>query len=238
MKERIEDYFDAKLAEAEKRQVEADLVTDSDLADDAAFYLQARVAAQEAAHESLLKEKHQQWSNLSGHRAKRLSLNNWIGIAAIGLLLILSVFYFNNPFQKNLSQQAEDLLANNLNELPVHLGEEETSLQSAIQAYNKQQYAQSTEIADSYLVTHPQDPEALKVLGLAYLQLRAYEKALPYFQQLSAQTALYSNPGKYYEALTYLLRNGSGDEETARKLLNEVVSNNLTGKQEALKLLE
>ncbi len=238
MKERIEHYFDAELTEAERRQIEADLATDIDLADDTAFYLQARIAAQQAAHENLLKNKHQQWLSLSERQPRHLSRNNWISIAAAVLLVILPIFYFNNPFQNDLSTRAEYFLTNNLKELPVHLGDEEAFLQNALQAYNQQHYAQSIEAANTYLAQHPQDAEALKVLGLAQLQLRAYDKALSYFQQLSAQTQLYSNPGKYYEGLTYLLRNQPGDEDMAKKLLNEVITNSLEGKQDALKLLE
>src|SRR5690606_17098014 len=97
MKEQIEDYFDAKLTEAEKRQIEANLAADSDLADDTAFYLQARVAAQQAAHEVLLKEKHRQWIGLNERRPKRLSRNSWMGIAAAVIFITLSVWYFSNP---------------------------------------------------------------------------------------------------------------------------------------------
>src|SRR5690606_24175861 len=180
-------------------------------------------APQQAAHEALLKEKHRQWIGLNERRPKRLSRNSWMGIAAAVIFITLSVWYFSNPFQSDLSTRAENFLASNLKELPLHLGNEEASLQSAVQAYNQQQYEQSIEVADTYLANHPQDAEALKVLGLAYLQLGAYNEALSYFQQLSAQTQLYSNPGKYYEALGHLLRKQPGDEETARELLNEVI---------------
>src|SRR5690606_17688493 len=135
MKERIEHYFDAELTEAERREVEMELITDSDLADDTAFYLQARIAAHQAARDTLLARKHQQWLGLSEHEPRHFSRNNWISIAAAILLVILSVFYFNNPFQDDLSKRAENFLTSNLKELPVHLGDEEVSLQNAIQAY-------------------------------------------------------------------------------------------------------
>lgn len=238
MEERIEHYFNAKLTGAEKQQFETDLTANTDLADDTAFYLQARVAAQRAAHEGLLKEKHQQWSALANDSSKTLSRNSWIGIAAAVLLIILSIFYFNDSFQKDLSVRAENYLANNLKELPLHLSDEEQSLQGAIQDYNQQKYKESIVSAVTYLVQHPSDADALKVIGLAQLQLQKYDEALPYFQQLAAQTQLYSNPGKYYKAITYLLRDQPGDQEKAKNLLNEIIEKNLEGKQEALKLLK
>lgn len=238
MEERIEHYFDAKLTEAEKQQFEADLVANTDLADDTAFYLQACLAAQRVAHEDLLKKKHQQWNALAKDSPKALSRNSWIGIAAAVLIIVLSIFYFNNSFQKDLSVRAENYLVNNLKELPLHLSDEEQSLQGAIQDYNRQKYKESIVSAVAYLIQHPADAEALKVIGLAQLQLQKYDEALSYFQQLAAQTQLYSNPGKYYEAITYLLRDQPGDQETAKKLLNEVIERNLEGKQDALKLLK
>jgi len=238
MEERIEHYFDAELTKAEKRQFEEDLSANPDLADDAAFYLQSRIAAKQAAHETLLEEKHQRWSGLSEEQPKRLSRGDWMSIAAAILLVIAAVFYFNNPFKRDLSVRAESYLANNLKELPVHLGDEGQRLQGAIQAYNQQQYEPAITLTAIYLSQHPADAEALRVIGLAHLQKKEYDQALDYFQQLSAQTRLYSNPGKYYEGLTYLLRNQEGDKVQGRKLLEEVIANNLEGKQDAMKLLE
>lgn len=238
MEERIEQYFDAELTEAEKRQFEADLSANPDLADDVAFYLQSKLAAKQTVYEELLKEKHQQWLSLEKEQPKRLSRNSWISIAAAILLIFFSLFYFNNPFNSDLHSRAESYLATNLKELPVNLGDEEVSLQGAIQAYNRQQYDQAIASAEVYLTQYPRDAEALRVIGLAHLQRRAYDNALPYFQQLGTQTQLYSNPGKYYEALTYLLRNHPGDQQAGEKLLNEIIEKNLEGKQDALKLLK
>lgn len=238
MEERIERYFDAELTEAEKRQLEADLSTDPDSADDAVFYLQSKIAAKEAAYEALLKEKHAQWSGLEEEPPKRLSRGGWMRIAAAILLIVSIVFYFNNPFYSSLSSRAEQYVATHLKELPLHLGDEEVSLQGAIQAYNQQQYESAIALAGTYLAQRPADTEALKVLGLAHLQKGAYDHALDYFQQLGAQKELYSNPGKYYEALTYLLRHTEGDEVQAKQLLQEVIAKDLEGKQDALKLVE
>jgi tetratricopeptide (TPR) repeat protein len=238
MEERIERYFDAQLNEAEKRQLEIDLSAKPDLADDAAFYLQSKLAAKQVAYDLLLKGKHAQWSGLNQEPTKLLSSRSWISIAAAVLLIVLSVFYFNNPFQSDLNDRAKHYVATHLKELPVHLGDEEVSLQGAIQAYNQQHYENAIALASVYLAQHPTDADAFKVLGLAHLQKGEYDQALDYFQQLSAQVERYSNPGKYYESLSYLLRNQDGDEAKAQQLLEEVIAKDLEGKKDALKLLE
>lgn len=238
MEERIERYFEQELTAEERRQLEEAIAHDPELADEVAFYLQSKVAAKEAAYDTLLQEKHSQWSRLKEEPVKRLSRGSWISIAAAVLLIVSIVFYFNNPFKSSLNSRAVHYVATNLKELPLHLGDEEVSLQGAIQAYNQQQYEVAISTANTYLTQHPADTEALKVLGLAHLQKGAYNQALDYFRQLSAQTGLYSNPGKYYEALTYLLRHADGDEAQARQLLQEVIANDLEGKQDALKLVE
>lgn len=238
MNERIEQYFDAALTEAERKRLEADWATDPDLADDTAFYLQVRLAAQQIAHETLLKKKHEQWTNLTLNSSKPFMPKRWLGIAAAVLLLFFSVWYFNQSFQDDLSGRAKDYVGHQLKELPLHLGEEEQLLQQAIASYNQQQYHEAIRLTQSYLARYPQDVEAWKVIGLAQLQGGAYTEALYQFHRLGDQTQLYNNPGKYYEALTYLLRNAPGDEEKAKKLLQEVVDKNLEGKQDALKLLK
>jgi len=238
MEERIERYVDAELTEAEKQQFEADLAQDAALADDLAFYLQSKVAAQQAAHEALLAEKHKQWNTLEAEPPRSLTRSAWMSMAASVLLVVAILFYFNNPFKQSLNDRAETYLATHFKTLPVHLGDESQSLQGAIQAYNQQQYEPAITLAAIYLSQHPQDAEALRVIGLAHLQKKEYHEALAYFQQLSAQTQLYSNPGKYYEGLTYLLRNQEGDEAQGRKLLEEVIAQNLEGKPEAMELLE
>lgn len=238
MEERIEQYVDAELTDVEKRQFEADLVNDPTLADDLAFYLQSKTAAKEAACETLLEEKHRQWSTLEAEQARRLSPSTWMSIAASVLLVIAVLFYFNNPFKSSLSNRTEQYVATHLKELPVHLGDEGQHLQGAIQAYNQQQYDPAITLATIYLSQHSKDADALRVIGLAHLQKKEYDQALDYFQQLRTQTQLYSNPGKYYEGLTYLLRNQKGDEVRGRKLLQEVIAQNLEGKPDALKLLK
>jgi tetratricopeptide (TPR) repeat protein len=78
---------------------------------------------------------------------------------------------------------------------------------------------------------------ALKNLGLTYLRLGNYDKALTYFRQLE-KYALYSNPAIFYQALTLMKRNQPGDKEKAKELLQRVRDNDLEGKEFAEKWLD
>ena len=69
------------------------------------------------------------------------------------------------------------------------------------------------------------------------MKLQQYNKAIQYFQALSQQTNLYSNPGKFYEALV-LMKQNTTDGKKIKEILNEVIINNLEGNEEARKIIE
>ncbi|WP_156307179.1 hypothetical protein [Sphingobacterium endophyticum] len=236
MKEQIEDYFNGTLSEDERKQFELELLSNAMLAEDVAFYLQAKQAAKAIAHDNLLQEKHQQWTMLS-QKKDRSKRNQWIGIAA-SLLLIISIGFYFNWFQSNLSAEANAIVSNNLKNYPVHLGEEKSNLKEAIHLYNEQQYEESSLIAMNILKENPNDAEGLKILGLSQMQLKAYDEAINTFTQLDKQNELINNPAKYYMALAHLVRNQKDDELKGKELLEIVLKENLPGKQEAIKLLE
>ena len=77
-----------------------------------------------------------------------------------------------------------------------------------------------------------------KYIGIVYLRLGKYDKALDYFQQLWNIKGLYFNPGLFYQAITLLKRNQTGDFDHAKKLLEQVDQFNLAGSEEARKWLK
>ena len=74
-------------------------------------------------------------------------------------------------------------------------------------------------------------------MGIVYLRLANYDKAFLYFQQLE-NYPLYSNPAIFYQALTLMKRNGPGDKQNAKQLLQQVVKDNLEGKAVAQQWLK
>ena len=79
--------------------------------------------------------------------------------------------------------------------------------------------------------------EAKKYAGIVSLRLKDYDKAINYFSLLENYTNLYANPGKFFHAIALLKRNKPGDKEQAKALMEQVVQNNLDGKEDAQKLL-
>lgn len=235
MKERIEKYFNNELNDGERLAFEQALLDQPRLADETAFYIQSRRAAEKAAKERLLKDRHQRWQSLP--KPVYYNRQMWIGIAAAIILIFGAVLFFAKSFRQSPSERSITYFADYLHELPVHLGGDEESLQNAIKAYNEGRYQAAVGYSETFLQGQPNNSEALKVLGLSYLQLQLYQEALSVFHRLSTETALYSNPGKFYEALSYLLRNKEGDALKGQKLLQEVIDKNLEGKQAALTIM-
>lgn len=236
MKEQIEDYFNGKLNAEEMKQFELEFAADSHLADETAFYLQAKTAAEQITYAETLKEKHQSWQNLAD-KQKRSNQFKWIAAAA-AILIVFSIGYFSNWFQQSLSNEAAYIVSNNLKEFPVHLGEKENSIEDAIRAYNIQDYERSASVATEKLKSNPVDFQSLSILGLSQLQLKQYDQALATFKLLEEQNQYINNPGSYYLALTYLMRGQEDDESKAKELLQKVIQENLPGKVDAKKLIE
>ena len=74
--------------------------------------------------------------------------------------------------------------------------------------------------------------DAKKNAGIVSLQLKNYDKALAYFTQIENDPR-FSNPAKLYKALTLMERNNAGDKEQAKELLQQIIQNNLDGKETA-----
>jgi|GEM_PF-876545 len=235
MDERIEEYFDHKLDEQKKRSFENEITASPELRDEIAFYLQVKTAARQDDRETELLRKHQLWTTLESPVNK----NPWlirIGVAAV-LLLAACLFLFRNVTQTNLQQEAISYVEQSYSSMPVLMGPSKNQLQMAIDFYNKRDYYSSIHSAESYLKSHPLNPEALKVIGFADLQLKKYDLALIAFHKITLQESLYQNPGKFYEGIVYLCRNAGNDGVRAKKLLQDVIDSSQEGKIEALKWL-
>ena len=63
--------------------------------------------------------------------------------------------------------------------------------------------------------------------------MEQYDKAIEQFNKLISFNNLYSNPGKFYLAVTFMKRSEEGDNEKAKELLQQVVNERLPGNREA-----
>lgn len=232
MDERIERYLESTLTASEKQDFERALHTNPSLSDDLAFYIKAKLALQE----SELSRKHQEWSSLESAGKKGMVEPNWLMIAAM-LILVLGLLLFFNPFRQSPEDRARRYVSEDLKILPLQLSSTTDTLQLALARYNQGNYDDAIRMAVLVLQKNQSDAEALEVIGLASLQKKDYEKALYYFHRISIQKTLYSNPGRFYEALTYLNRDAKSDQARAIELLRDIVRNDEAGKAKALKIL-
>jgi hypothetical protein len=237
MDERIESYFNKTLDEQEKQRFELEMDEAPELMEDIAFYIQAKTAAQ-AAHKNLeLERKHKQWTALPSDHKPNLLLYFKIAAAAV-LLIISSLFFYNRLTKDQVASEASSYIAQNYNALPVLMGDQEKILQLAVSQYNQKKYAVAIASAGEFLKSSPMDPEGLKLMGFANLQMKNYNMAITYFHRITVQSNLHENGGAFFEALTYLMRNDKKDKEVARNLLKKIVSENQVGKTQAIEWLE
>lgn len=236
MEERIEDYFKRQLSDPEKEQFEKDLKTDPELAESVAFYLLVKNAAGQEARDKRLAERHEAWQKLRNSQPKTISRPLFYYAAAAVLFIAMGLgWYFLSPGVQSREQLAEHYVQENFSTLSVQMGGNADSLQQVINQYNKGNYKEAGSMIDAMLRRDPQNTEAQKIAGIVSLKEGDYDKAINHFHQLGAQKQLFSNPGKFYEAIALLQRGLPLDKKLADSLLREVIDGNLEGKEEAVK---
>ncbi len=237
MNDRIEQYFNEELQPPEREQFELELLHNSQLAEELAFYLQTK----QVIREQVLAERHAEWQKMDlkvPHSVAPVrQLQPWYYAVAAVVLLAMAWIWLSLS-DPNVRELSDAYIEENLTTLSVQMGGEADSLQSAIQYYNESQFAAAQTMGRELLQRNSNNAEALKLLGLIAIRQQNYPQAIAHFHQLGERRDLYTNPGKFYEALAYLQRNQPPDKEAARKLLQVVVTENLEGKPDAEKWLE
>ncbi|WP_080057795.1 hypothetical protein [Spirosoma aerolatum] len=232
--ETIENYFAGRLPDSEKTRFEQQIVSDPELAQAVAFYIQAK---QVARTEALMQRK-ADWEAIR-RQPKRTINPTWVPFAyatAASILLILGFFLFRP--QPSAQQLADRYIQAHLSILPVTMNSRPDSLQRAHQAYNDRRFAQADAIITALQRRDTSSAELLKIAGLVSLQQGNYDQAINQFHRLSQQANLRANPGLFYEALARLKRNRPDDKNIAFQLLNMVINKSLEGKKAALELVE
>jgi tetratricopeptide (TPR) repeat protein len=239
MEERIEKYFEEQLSVEEKNRFEADLNSDPELASAVAFYLAAKNAAAQEVRSRNFEARHAEWQSLRKSEKRSLSWKTWYAVAAVLALVTFGLIWnAKNSATNDLEVLASGYAMEHFTTLPVQMGDTRDSIQLAADSYNKGQYATSAKICEQILERDSLNAEAKKIAGIVSLKLLDYDKAIKYFQQLGNQKNLYSNPGKFYEAIALLKSGSPSDQKRAEVLLKAVIDGNLEGKNEAMKWLE
>jgi tetratricopeptide (TPR) repeat protein len=233
--EYIDSYFKGLLSDEEMKIFDQKIISEPDFAEDVAFYLTAQNAARDLAH----KEKISRFRQLQPSPTERPGrvIKVWAPYAAaaavIGAIALIAVFYFNNPSPANL---AHEYVEKNFADLSVSMGTPD-SAQDALGLYNAGKLDEALRIYEKQLQKDATNPTILNHAGMAALGLKQYDKALHYFQRL-ANIQLHANPGKFHSAITLMERNKPGDLQEAKKLLQNVVDDNLEGSETAAQWLK
>ncbi len=239
--EYIESYFKGDLSAQDKIKFEQKIVEEKDFAEEVSFYLSIRkVSAEElSAERERFREIYQQYKVNNEVIPKQPVLLRkmwqWAAAAAVLAGLIFGWYAWLRPVDP--AALADKYIDDNFQELSVTMSSRLDSLQTALDLYNKGKQDQSLKILESLALQDSIAAEAKKYAGIVCLQMEQYDKAINYFSQLSSYS-LYSNPGKFYQALTLLKRNQPGDKQQAKLLLEQVVQNDLDGKETAQEWLK
>jgi tetratricopeptide (TPR) repeat protein len=238
--EYIDDYFKSSPGDEQKQRFEQRIINDISFAEEVAFYISANGAVQEQLQE----EKKQRFREIYKERKVApvvkmpfRKILRYMAAASVVAAIILSISVFTG--EKISPQQLADQYINQkLDTLSVTMSVSRDSLQTASVLFNAKKFKDALAIFEALAQNHPENNDVKKYAGVAYLRLEQYDKALAYFSQLAANTSLYSNYGKFYEALTLMKRNKTGDVDAAKKLLQDVLDNAQEGKEDAGKWLK
>lgn len=233
--EYIEAYFNDELSPEEKEELEQKIIADPVFAEEIAFYLSSKqvIAATTMEQRERFKEIYTTY-NANGDMEKQplplvRKLWPWAAVAAVLAGIILGWYAWFKPLSPD--ELAVKYIKENFQTLPVTMGNKEDSLETALRLYNEARLEEALLQFESMTINDTSLFEAKKYAGIVSLRLEQYDKAIAYFSQLESYSQLYANPGKFYHALTLMKRNGPGDSEAARQLLQEIVQKDMEGKK-------
>ena len=229
----IDNYFKGQLSDDEIRQFELRIEQDPVFAQDVAFYVSATGLLKEEAERST-RDRFMELEQMQPVKLKQAPVRKliyWVAAAAVTIAFVFRIVFFQPESPVKLADEfIKEEMALERNET---MGVETTdTMRLATDYYNSGKYDAAMPLFESYSKAHPDHDEARLNAGIAALKSGNYSKAIEIFT-VHGKVDLYSNPAKFYHAVTLMKRNQSGDQETAKKLLEEVVRLNLDKKDKA-----
>ena len=237
MNKRIEAFINNELSDKEIKELEAELQADKQLAEELAFYLSVKKLASQSPNESKLEKRHKEWQLLK-KKNTAIRLLQWrSAVAALVVIGLGLAWFLKTGLSSNLTNRSNQYISANFQTLGVRMSGSEKldSLQTAINLFNSGNIQGCLAMCEEIIRQDPENTEALKTAGIAALRSNDYNKSIGYFRRLGNNTSLYSNPGRFYEALALLQKGGKENVKRAEKLLEEVITKDLEGKKEAEK---
>lgn len=237
--EYIDNYFKGTRSEAEKQQFENRILKDSLFAEDVAFYISSNGLIEQQLKEEKkqrFREIYEQQKIVSIKQPVK-NIRHYLAAASIIFIIILSAIFLSGS-KISPQQLADNYIQQNWKTLAVAMGSQD-SVETGLGLYNSGKLAEALTMFETLAKNNAaNNTNAKKYAGIVSLRLQNYDKALEYFSMLESDTSLYSNPGKFFKALTLLERNKNGDKEAAKLLLIQVRDNDLEGNKEAVEWLE
>jgi tetratricopeptide (TPR) repeat protein len=232
--ELIDHYFSGTMPRSDRALFEERCERDAAFANEVAFYIASRQQLREALHEQKKKEFAIEYQRLSSkeNTVRPITSTRWLYVAAAACIALVIVFF--TVFRpQDPSRIASSYIKENLTTLSTTMSSGEDSLQLGIARYNEGRYQDAKTIFNSLAKRGNLAAESTRYLGITHLKLEEYDEAIVQFNKLSTHTQLYANPAKFYTAITLMKRAQGNDIEEAKKLLQEVVNEKLSGYREA-----
>jgi tetratricopeptide (TPR) repeat protein len=253
--EYIDDYFKGGLPPEEARQFESRIQDDPVFAEEVAYYLSTLVAFKEEQ----IAEKKRNFHEIYRQTAleppqteldaspvsamppqatiRPMKRRRWIPALAaailIGVIALGWILFLSPPTAPKLADQ---YIRQNLDQLSVKMGPAD-SMQTGITLYDDGKFPEALHQFEGILATDSMNSTAMLDAGIVSLRMEHYDQALDFFTKLQNRTDPHINPSLFYEALTLMKRNRSGDATHAKQTLQQIVQEDLDKKEDAAQLL-
>ena len=245
----IESYFTNELVPDQAREFERRIESDPAFAEEVAFYLSALKVSREVSQSEKKAQFKKLYQNNSAEDitpVRNISITRPLGNASIfapisklvyyiaAAAVVTGIIFGTYIFMKPVSTQqlASQYEKEHLQTLGVTMSSQTNSLQTGLRLYNDGKAQEALLQFESIIRSDTFNFTAKEYAGLSALRLKEYDKALNWFKALETRT-LYSNPALFYQALTFMDRNQSGDAAKAKQLLQQIVQNDGEGKETA-----
>ena len=226
----IENYFTNTPGTDLTREFEERITSDPGFAEEVAFYL----TAQEVARDSSRQIKQEYFKEIYQMRPVTRStpvrkLVYYIAAAAVLSGLIFGTYTLFRPV--SVQQLAGQYEKEHLQTLPVTMSGRSDSLQTGLRLYNDGKFTEALTQFENIIQSDTSNFTAKEYAGITALHLKEYDKAMSWFEQVETYKGLYSNRAQFLEAITLIKRNLPGDTAKAKQLLQNIVANDLEGKE-------
>jgi tetratricopeptide (TPR) repeat protein len=229
----IESYFKNELSAEEKIQFEQKIINDKDFAEEVAFYCSAKQILKNelnAEKKGRFREIYQQKNIPLQSTGIGRRIWTFSAAAAAIIAIIFGWYFFGKPV--STQQLADEYMQQHFQSLGVSMGSKQDSMEHGKSLYNDGKLPEALQQFEKIINTNGESFEAKKYAGIVSLKLKNYDKAIAYFSQIE-NDSVFSNPAKIYKAITLMKRNNAGDKEQAKELLQQIIQNNLEGKETA-----